>query len=66
MTDKVAMGDLEIQYKGTDEMWADVNTKPTQGKRFKFMRDQVMGISEDYDDDVERRRTPPFSPEDRI
>ena len=54
------MGDLEIQHKGTDEMWADVNTKPTQVKRFRFMRDQVMGISEDYDDDVERRRTHPL------
>ena len=54
------MGDLDIQHKGTDEMWADVNTNPTQGKRFSFMRGHVMGISEDYDDDVERRRTHPL------
>ena len=41
-------------------MWADVNTKPTQGKRFRVMRGEVMGIPEDYDDDVERRRTHPL------
>ena len=67
ITDKVAMGDLDIQHRGTDEMWDDVNTNPTQGKRFRVMCGHVMGISEDYDDDVELRRThPPFSPKDRI
>ena len=45
ITDKVAMEDLEIQQKCTDEMWADVNTKPTKGKRFRFMNGHVMGIS---------------------
>ena len=25
ITDKVDMGDLKIQHKGTDEMWSDVN-----------------------------------------
>ena len=59
ITDKVAMGDLEIQHKGTDEMWDDVNTNPIQGKRFRVMGGHVMGISEDYDNDVERRRTHP-------
>ena len=29
ITGKVAQGDLEIQHKGTDDMWADMNTKPT-------------------------------------
>ena len=33
ITDKVAQGDLKIEYKGTDEMWGDVNTKTTQGKK---------------------------------
>ena len=59
ITDKVAMGDLDIQHKGTDEMWADVNTNPTQGKRVRFMRGHVMGISDDYDEDMECRRTNP-------
>ena len=60
ITDKVAMGDLKIQHKGTDEMWSDVNTKPTKGKSFRVMGGHVMGISEDYDDNVERRRTHPL------
>ena len=60
ITDKVAMGYLEIQHKGTDEMWAYVNTKTTQGKRFRVMHGHVMGISEDYDDELERRHTHPL------
>ena len=43
ITDKIAMGDLEIQHKGTDEMWYDVNIKPIQRKRFRVIRGHVMG-----------------------
>ena len=57
ITDKVAQGNLKIEHMGTDDMWGDVNTKPTQGKRFGIMRAEVMGVSVDYDDDDERRRT---------
>ena len=60
ITDKVAQGNLEIHHKGTDDMWVDVNTKLTQGKRFRVMHRKVMGIRADYDDDVERRRTHPI------
>ena len=38
-------------------MWADVNTKTTQRKRFRIMRVKVMGGPIECDDDVERRRT---------
>ena len=58
--DKVVQGDLKIKHKGTDEMWGDVNTKPTQGKRFRVMRAEVMGVSVDYNDNDERRRTHPL------
>ena len=37
-----------------------MNTKPTQGKRFRIMRTEVMGVSIDYDDDNERRCTHPL------
>ena len=60
ITDKVAQGYLEIHHKGTDEMWADVNTKPVQGRKFRVMRAEVMGISVEYDDDKERRGTHPL------
>ena len=60
VTDKIAQGDLEICHKGTDEMWADVNTKPLQGKKYRVMQGEIMGVPVDYDDDVERRRTHPL------
>ena len=50
-------GISKIQNKGTDEMWDDVNTKPTQGKMFRVVFGHVMGVSEEYEDDVDRRRT---------
>ena len=56
----MAQGDLKVEHMGTDNMWGDVNTKPTQGNRFRVMRAAVMGISVDYDDDDERRRTHPL------
>ena len=59
VTDKIAQGDLEVQYAPTKEMWADVNTKPLQGQLFREMRSKLMGIPVDYDDDKERRRTHP-------
>ena len=59
ITDKVAQGYLEIRHKGTDDMWADMNTKPTQGKLFRTQRSEVMGVPVDYDDEVERRNTHP-------
>ena len=41
-------------------MWADMNTKPTQGKLFRTQRSKVMGVPVDYDDEVERRNTHPL------
>ena len=41
-------------------MWANVNTKPTLGKRFGFMHGHVMGIPEYYNSNVERRRPHPL------
>ena len=60
ITDKVALWDLKIHHKGIDKMWANFNTKPTQGKRFRVMRGHVMGIPEDCNNEVERRCTHPL------
>ena len=59
ITDKISQGNVEVHHKVTDEMWADVNTKHVQGTKFRVMRAEVMGISVDYDDEHERRRTHP-------
>ena len=53
ITDTVAQEELKVQHKGTEEMWADVNTKPLQGMKFRVTRAQVMGIAVEYDDDTE-------------
>ena len=53
------MGDLEIKYAPTGEMWSDVLTKPLQGQAFKRMRAQLMNVSEKYDDVMERASTHP-------
>ena len=37
-----------------------MNTKPTQGNRFRVMRAEVMGVSVDYNDDNMRRLTHPL------
>ena len=56
----MVQGDLKIEHKGTDEMWGGVNTKPTQGKMFRVMQAEVVGVSVDYNDDNERRRIHPL------
>ena len=48
-----------MQHRDTKVMWADVNTKPLQGQMFREFRSHLMGISVEYDDDVERRSTHP-------
>ena len=45
---------------GTKSMWVDLNTKPVQGAIFRIFRSDIMGVSVEYDDDVERRRTHPL------
>ena len=60
IADKVVQGDLKIKHNVTDEMWGDVNTKPTQKERFRVMRAEVMGVSVDYDNNDECRRTHPL------
>ena len=36
MVDKIALGELEVVYKPTDKMWADINTKPLNGEPYHF------------------------------
>lgn len=56
--DKVDQGDLEIKYCPTDDMWADINTKPLQGSKFYKMRAVLMNVPVDYDDEEEMLSTP--------
>jgi len=40
----------------TDEMWADILTKPLQGQKFRDMRAFLQNCPRDYDDDAEHAK----------
>ena len=57
--DKIGKGEVIIQYCPAGDMWADINTKDLKGSLFYNMRARLMGVDENYDDDVERKNTHP-------
>ena len=46
----------------TEQMWADVLTKPLQGMAFKQMRAELMNCSVEYEEDEERETSQPLKP----
>ena len=40
--DRVASGEISVEYCPTDDMWADYFTKPLQGAKFMFFRQAIM------------------------
>ena len=57
--DKIGKGEIIIQYCPTGNIWADINTKALQGILFYKMRARLMGIDENYHNDLERLATHP-------
>jgi hypothetical protein len=45
VTDKIAKGELKVQWCPTTAMIADYMTKPLQGKLFRRLRDLIMGLA---------------------
>jgi hypothetical protein len=45
ITDRVDKGEIAIKYMPTEEMLADLLTKPLQGKKFRLMRDKLLGLA---------------------
>ena len=43
VNDRVKNGDVRVEYLRTEEMIADMLTKPIQGQILKFLRDKLMG-----------------------
>ena len=43
--DKVESGELVIEYLPTEEMIADILTKPLQGAQFRRLRDQLLNCN---------------------
>ena len=60
ITDKISQKDLIVQHRGTELMWADGNTKPSQGNGLQVVRSVLMGFQPDYDDATERRNIQPL------
>jgi hypothetical protein len=50
--DKIDKGEVRIEHCPTEEMWADINTKPRQGRGFMLFRSHLMGIDEEYDEEA--------------
>ena len=40
--DKIEKNELRIQYKSTNDMIADILTKPLQGSKFKFIIKKII------------------------
>ena len=53
--DKVDDGDVVIKNFPTKVMWADILTKPKQGKSFREMRAVLMNCHVDYIDKLDVR-----------
>ena len=51
--DRIDKGEVALQHCPTEEMWADMNTKPRQGRAWCLFRSKLMGVDEEYNDDLE-------------
>jgi len=47
--------EIDIKFCPTDEMWADILTKPLQGQKFRDMHAFLQNCPRDYDDDAEQK-----------
>jgi hypothetical protein len=64
--DRVDDGEIRVIDCPTEEMWADIMTKPLQGTAFRVMRAEVMNCPVNYEDPSEEeatgtKRTQPIS-----
>ncbi len=53
MKDYYDAGVIDIKFCPTDQMWADVLTKPLQGQKFRDMQAFHQNCPQDYEDDTE-------------
>ena len=58
-TDVINRGEMSVEYCPSEEMWADVLTKPLQGAPFRKMRSKLMNMPEHYIDPDAGTTTPP-------
>jgi hypothetical protein len=58
--DRVNEGEIKVIDCPTEEMWADVMTKPLQGTAFRVMRAELMNCPVHYEDPTEGIDAPPI------
>ena len=50
--DKVEDGEVKIEHLGTDKMWIDMNSKPSQGIRFETDRSEMQNVPVHWPDET--------------
>jgi hypothetical protein len=58
--DRVDDGEIKVIDCPTEQMWADIMTKPLQGTAFRVMRAELMNCDVNYEDPVEEEPTQPI------
>ena len=59
MTDRIGMGEMEVQYCPTEKMWVNLLNKPKQGATFRRDKAMLMNCPVEYNSIVERLSTNP-------
>jgi hypothetical protein len=54
--DRINDGEMTVVNCPTEGMWADILTKPLQGKAFRVMRSKLMNCEEDYFENEETEK----------
>jgi hypothetical protein len=49
--DRIDSGEMGVEYQTTEEMWADVFTKPLQGTTLRQMHAKLMNCKVNYEED---------------
>ncbi len=60
--DSCDAGVINTKFCPTNQMWADILTKPLQGQKFRDMRAFFQNCTQDYEDDTEAAS--PMTPQD--
>jgi len=59
--DRVDDGEIKVVDCPTEEMWADIVTKPLQGTAFRVMRAEKMNCGVNYEDPPEKEESGPVA-----
>ena len=59
--DRVDDGEIKVVDCPTEEMWADIMTKPLQGTAFQVMRAELMNCNVNYEDPPEKEESGPVA-----